>query len=414
MHMSMQIPFRLPGVHWTVSELTDYVRDLFENDRQMHDVAVIGELSNVSRPQSGHVYFSLKDKESTIQCVMWRSVASRLVYFPHDGDRVIVYGNVTIYPSGGRYQLYASTVESVGAGDLLLQAEILKDKLAADGLFDSDNKKILPALPVTIAIVTSPSGAAYHDMLNVINRRWPIAKVQLIPTSVQGTEAPAEIVDALNAADNVNADVILLGRGGGDLEDLAAFNSEDVVRAIFATETPIVTGIGHETDFTLADLASDLRAPTPSAAAEISTPDHNLLRQKIYSNMERISDAIAYKIQMRSLKLDEIDSMMQALSPTNAIQTARQKLNYLYSTCLSGIGNSIYRKRLTLEKFDHLLDSLGPNATLNRGYAIVTRAGTMQTISDSSAVSKGQVLDVLVEKGKFEVEVGRVISEEQS
>ncbi len=412
MHMSMQIPFRLPGVHWTVSELTDYVRDLFENDLQMHDVAVIGELSNVSRPQSGHVYFSLKDKESTIQCVMWRSVAARLVYFPHDGDRVIVYGHVTIYPSGGRYQLYASMVESVGVGDLLVQTEILKDKLASEGLFESDNKKTLPSLPATIAIVTSSSGAAYHDMLHVINRRWPIAKVQLIPTSVQGTEAPVEIVDALNAADNVNADIILLGRGGGDAEDLAAFNSEDVVRSISATKTPIVTGIGHETDYTLADLAADLRAPTPSAAAEIATPDHHLLRQKIHSDLEKISEAVVYKIQISSLRLDEINSMLQALSPVNAIQTARQKLNHLYSTCVSDIRNSIYRKRLTLEKFDHLLDSLGPNATLNRGYAIVTRAGTTQTISDSSVVSKGQLLDVLVEKGKFEVEVGRVISEE--
>ena len=249
-------------------------------------------------------------------------------------------------------------------------------------------------------------------MLNVINRRWPIAKVQLIPTSVQGTEAPVEIVDALNAADNVNADIILLGRGGGDAEDLAAFNSEDVVRSISATKTPIVTGIGHETDYTLADLAADLRAPTPSAAAEIATPDHHLLRQKIHSDLEKISEAVVYKIQISSLRLDEINSMLQALSPVNAIQTARQKLNHLYSTCVSDIRNSIYRKRLTLEKFDHLLDSLGPNATLNRGYAIVTRAGTTQTISDSSVVSKGQLLDVLVEKGKFEVEVGRVISEE--
>ena len=410
--MSMQMSFRVPGVHWTVSELTDYVRDLFENDHQMHDVAIIGELSNVSRPQSGHVYFSLKDKASTIQCVMWRSVASRLVYFPNDGDRVIVSGHVTIYPSGGRYQLYASTIESVGAGDLLLQTEMLKDKLASEGLFDPDNKTKLPALPITIAIVTSPSGAAYHDILHVINRRWPIAKTQLFPTSVQGSEAPVEIVGALNAADNVNADIILLGRGGGDMGDLAAFNSEDVVRSISAMTTPIVTGIGHETDFTLADFAADLRAPTPSAAAEMATPDHNLLREKIYTDLVRISEAVAYKIQISNLKFDEIDSMLQALSPTNAIQNARQKLNYLYNKCVSDIGNNIRTKRLTLEKFDHLLDSLGPDATLSRGYAIVTRAGTTETISDSNSVSKGQLLDVLVDKGKFEVEVGRVISQE--
>ncbi|MDP6584844.1 MAG: exodeoxyribonuclease VII large subunit, partial [Anaerolineales bacterium] len=246
----------------------------------------------------------------------------------------------------------------------------------------------------------------------VIKRRWPIAKIKLIPTSVQGSEAPMEIVDALNDADDVNADIILLGRGGGNVGDLAAFNSEDVVRSISAMTTPIVTGIGHETDFTLADFAADLRAPTPSAAAEMATPDHNLLREKIYTDLIRISEAVAYKIQISNLKLDEIDSMLQALSPTNAIQNARQKLNYLYNKCVSDIGNNIRTKRLTLEKFDHLLDSLGPDATLSRGYAIVTRVGTTETISDANSVSKGQLLDVLVDKGKFEVEVGRVISQE--
>ncbi len=404
--------FRFPGVHWTVSELTHYVRDLFENDHQMHDVAVMGELSNVSRPQSGHIYFSLKDEESTIQCVMWRSVASRVVYFPRDGDRVIAYGNVTIYPSGGRYQLYASAIESVGAGDALLQTEILKDKLAVEGLFNPDIKLKLPTLPVTIAIVTSPSGAAYHDMLHVITRRWPIAKVQLVPTSVQGSEAPAEIVDALSAADNINADVILLGRGGGSIEDLAAFNSEDVVRAVAATTTPLVSGIGHETDFTLADFAADLRAPTPSAAAEMATPDHNILREKIYGDLKRILEAVTYKIQMITLKLDEIDSVLRALSPTNTIQSARQRLDHLRSICVSGTTNNICAKRLTVEKFDHLLTSLGPDAILDRGYAIVTRAGTTEIISDPNVISKGQLLDVVVAKGKFEVEVGKIASQE--
>lgn len=404
--------FRFPGIHWTVSELTNYVRDLFENDHQMHDVAVIGELSNVSRPQSGHLYFSLKDEESTIQCVMWRNVASRLVYFPRDGDRVIAYGNVTIYPSGGRYQLYASAIESAGAGDLLLQTEILKDKLDAEGLFNPDTKVKLPTLPATIAIITSPSAAAYHDMLHVITRRWPIAKVQLVPTSVQGSEAPIEIVDALNAADDLNVDVILLGRGGGDVEDLAAFNSENVVRAIAATTTPLVSGIGHETDFTLADFAADVRAPTPSAAAEMATPDHKSLREKIYGDSERILEAVASKIQMSSMKLDEIDGVLRALSPTNAIQSARQRLDHLSSISVSGIRNNIRAKRLTLEKFDHLLFSLGPDATMDRGYAIVTRVGTTEIISDPNVISKGQLLDVLVAKGKFEVEVGKTPSQE--
>ena len=410
--MAMQMSFRFPGVHWTVSELTRYVQDLFENDHQMHDVAVIGELSNVSRPRSGHVYFSLKDEGSTIQCVMWRNVASRLVYFPRDGDRVIAYGNVTVYPTGGRYQLYASAIDSVGAGDLLLQTDILKEKLAAEGLFNPDTKVKLPTLPASIALITSPSAAAYHDMLHVINRRWPITKVQLVPTSVQGSEAPVKIVNALTIADDLNVDVILLGRGGGDVEDLAAFNSEDVVRAIAATITPLVSGIGHETDFTLSDFAADVRAPTPSAAAEMATPDQNSLREKIHGDSERILEIIATKIQMSSMKLDEIDGMLRSLSPTNTIQISRQRLDHIRSVYVSDIRNYIGSKRLHLDKLDHLLFSLGPNATLDRGYAIVTKVGTAEIISDSDVISKGQSLDVLVAKGKFEVEVGKIASQE--
>ena len=410
--MAMQMSFRFPGVHWTVSELTRYVQDLFENDHQMHDVAVIGELSNVSRPRSGHVYFSLKDEGSTIQCVMWRNVASRLVYFPRDGDRVIAYGNVTVYPTGGRYQLYASAIDSVGAGDLLLQTDILKEKLAAEGLFNPDTKVKLPTLPASIALITSPSAAAYHDMLHVINRRWPITKVQLVPTSVQGSEAPVEIVNALTIADDLNVDVILLGRGGGDVEDLAAFNSEDVVRAIAATTTPLVSGIGHETDFTLSDFAADVRAPTPSAAAEMATPDQNSLREKIHGDSERILEIIATKIQMSSMKLDEIDGMLRSLSPTNTIQISRQRLDHIRSVYVSDIRNYIGSKRLHLDKLDHLLFSLGPHATLDRGYAIVTKVGTAEIISDSDVISKGQSLDVLVAKGKFEVEVGKIASQE--
>jgi exodeoxyribonuclease VII large subunit len=410
--MAMQMSFRFPGVHWTVSELTRYVQDLFENDHQMHDVAIIGELSNVSRPRSGHVYFSLKDEGSTIQCVMWRNVASRLVYFPRDGDRVIAYGNVTVYPTGGRYQLYASAIDSAGAGDLLLQTDILKEKLAAEGLFNPDIKVKLPTLPASIALITSPSGAAYHDMLHVINRRWPITKVQLVPTSVQGSEAPVEIVNALTIADDLNVDVILLGRGGGDVEDLAAFNSEDVVRAIAATTTPLVSGIGHETDFTLSDFAADVRAPTPSAAAEMATPDQNSLREKIHGDSERILEIIATKIQMSSMKLDEIDGMLRSLSPTNTIQISRQRLDHIRSVYVSDIRNYIGSKRLHLDKLDHLLFSLGPHATLDRGYAIVTKVGTAEIISDSDVISKGQSLDVLVAKGKFEVEVGKIASQE--
>ena len=408
MNMQTQLSFRLPGVQWTVRELTRHVRNMFEGDLQMHDVAVIGELSNLSRPRSGHLYFSLKDADATLQCVMWRSEAARLALLPQDGDRVTVFGNVSVYAAGGLYQLYASALQSAGVGDLLAQLEELKRKLTAEGLFEAERKQPLPAHPERIALVTSPSGAARHDMRRVLARRWPLAQVELVGTSVQGSGAPEEIVAALQAAGRLQPDVILLGRGGGAAEDLWAFNSEAVVRAIAATAEPVVAGIGHETDFTLADLVADLRAPTPSAAAEMATPDQRELRQVLDRKSQRLADALALQIHSCHSALVEMDARFHGLSPRSQLQSARQRLHHLSRQALSDARNTLRLCRRDVQRIGQTLSTLGPKTTLARGYAIVTRAETAEIVRRAGSLSVGEALDVRVAEGRFEVKVAGI------
>ena len=400
-------------LHWTVSELTQYVRDLIDSDHYMQDVNVVGELSNVSRPKSGHIYFSLKDSKSVIQCVVWRSIAARSVYLPENGDKVILRGNVSLYQAGGRCQLYVNSIQTIGAGDALLQTEVLKEKLALEGLFDSDKKIQLPEFPLRILIVTSPDAAAYYDMLNVIERRWPIANTQLISTVVQGVEAPQEIVKALDVAKGIGADVILLGRGGGSPDDLIAFNAENVVRAVAEMTIPIVAGIGHETDLTLVDLAADVRAPTPSAAAELATPDYRVVYQQLNIQMERAKDAINSTVKNYSLKVDEMEAMLNAFSPVTIINHARHRLVHTYDLFVVRIRELIVEKRSSANRFVYTLIGLKPTETLNRGYSIVVDSNSDKIIIDGNEVEKGQLLDIVMSKGKIIVEVVDVFLEEE-
>ncbi len=408
LNMQTQLAIRLPGEQWSVTELTHYVRDMFESDRQLHDVAVAGELSNLSRPRSGHLYFSLKDADATLQCVMWRSEVARLGFLPEDGDRVVAYGQVSVYAVAGRYQLYATALRPAGVGELLVQLEELKRKLSAEGLFDAERKKPLPTLSARIALVTSPTGAARQDMRCVLARRWPLAQVELVGTAVQGSAAPDEIVAALQAADRSQPDVILLGRGGGAIEDLWAFNSEAVVRAIAATSAPVVTGIGHETDFTLADLAADMRAPTPSAAAEMATPDQRELRQVLDRKSQRLAETLALQIHSCRAALIEMDACFHGLSPRGQLQSARQHLHHLSRQALSGARNTLRLRRRDAQRIDQTLFALGPETTLARGYAIVTRAETAEIVRRAGALSVGEALDVRVAEGRFTAKVAGI------
>ncbi|MFW5714622.1 MAG: exodeoxyribonuclease VII large subunit, partial [Brevefilum sp.] len=250
-----------------VSQLTGYLRQLLESDEILQDLWVEGEISNFAQPSSGHLYFSLKDGESSIRCVMWRNSAARLNFAPRDGLAVQAHGSVNIYKVNGQVQLYVDTLQPAGEGALYQEFLRMKAKLEAEGLFDEARKRPIPEIPQVIGIITSPTGAALQDMLNTLRRRYPVAEVVLAPTAVQGIDAPPGIADALSRLNSeTHPDVILLGRGGGSIEDLWAFNEEQVVRAVVTSQTPVISGVGHETDFTLTDFAADLRAPTPTAA----------------------------------------------------------------------------------------------------------------------------------------------------
>jgi exodeoxyribonuclease VII large subunit len=263
-----------PGSAWSVSELTGYIKELFEIDFRLQDIEVEGEISNFVRARSGHLYFTLKDEQAQLKCVMWRTHARRLHFLPQDGDALLVHGRISVYETGGVYQLYADFLEPSGRGDLAIAFERLKEQLAQEGLFDAEKKQSIPPLPNKIGIVTSADAAALRDILNVLNRRCPLVSVLIAPTLVQGDQAPPNIVRALRWLDGRDdVDMIIIARGGGSMEDLWAFNDEQVARAIFAARHPVISGVGHETDFTITDFVADLRAPTPSAAAEMAVPD---------------------------------------------------------------------------------------------------------------------------------------------
>lgn len=393
------------GEQWSVAELTHYLRQLFDMDRQLHDVAVAGELSNISRPRSGHMYFSLKDGQATLKCVMWSSEVARLVALPQDGDRVVAYGNVSVYEAAGYYQLYVTTLQPAGLGELLVQWDKLKQALDSEGLFDKERKQSLPAYPERIVLVTSPTGAACHDMRRVLARRWPLAQVELVETSVQGRDAPEAIEAALQAADHLRPDVILLGRGGGSVEDLLAFNSEIVVRAIAATGAPLVTGIGHETDCTLADEAADLRAPTPSAAAEMATPDQRALRQELDRQSQRLGEGLTLQIQCCRAALIGLDGRLRGLSPCVQLQSVRQHLYYLNRQMITAVHNVLLLHHQDVLRLSQALSSLGPETTLARGYAIVTRAETSEIVHSTSTLLVGDSLDVRLAAGTLKAKV---------
>jgi exodeoxyribonuclease VII large subunit len=266
-------PSLFASVQWTVSTLTKYIRDLLEADMTLQDVWVRGEISNLSRPASGHIYFTLKDAGASLRCVMWRTEASRLKLALQEGSAIELHGKIGVYEVGGQYQFYVDQIRPVGEGVLYQEFLRLKAMLEAEGLFDSERKRPIPAFPNRIGIVTSPTGAALRDMLTALRRRLPLVEVILAPSPVQGEDAPPKLVEAIHSLNRLQPlpDVILLARGGGSIEDLWAFNDERVVRAVVSSEAPIICGVGHETDFTLCDFAADLRAPTPTAAAELAT-----------------------------------------------------------------------------------------------------------------------------------------------
>ncbi len=374
----------------------------------MQDVWVQGEVSKPVRASSGHLYFTLKDDRSELSCAMWKAQADRLAFNPQHGDLVLAHGTVTVYEGRGRYQLYCDALQPAGAGDLNRQFELLKARLDAEGLFDVERKRPIPAFPHQIGVVTSPTTAAFQDIQNVLRRRYPVAEVILSPTLVQGKEAPAQIVAALaRLNEHTEVDVIVLARGGGSLEDLWCFNDEAVVRAVVASRIPVVTGVGHEIDFTLVDFAADRRAPTPSAAAELVTPDGPALRQAVRLNVARLDDAIQAGVNTRRDSIDEARRWMTRLSPLNRIQTARQRVDDLTGRANTHLLHALARRRDRLAGQRRALEAAHPHALLRRGYAIVTRAEDGQRIASARDVSEGGRIVVTLHDGRLTAAIER-------
>jgi len=399
-----QLPLFQPPT-WSVTDLTRYLRQKIEEDDVLQDLWVMGEVSNFSRPSSGHLYFTLKDASAALRCVMWRPNALRQSYVPRDGDAVEVHGSLSVYETGGVYQLYADTIRPIGEGLLFQEFLRLKARLEAEGLFDPLRKRSIPRWPRVIGIVTSPTGAALRDVLDTLRRRFPLVKVILAPTAVQGAEAPTGIIAALQALNQaIQPDTILLARGGGSIEDLWAFNDEGVARAIAASQAPVISGVGHETDFTIADFVADLRAPTPTAAAELATPNQDDLRIACSDLAERINRTILAVLSETRWQVTNLGNRLQLFSPRSRLRSDLQRLDELSRRVVMAQVNLLRFQRLQLQNSERRLAVLSPISVLNRGYAMVLQPdGTL--VHSVAQVNTGDPLDVRVSDGMFGAQV---------
>lgn len=388
----------------TVSQLNTYLRDLLDADDLLRDVWVEGEISSFSRHFSGHCYFTLKEGDAQIGAVMWKSTASRLATLPVNGEAVLAHGRVAFYEVRGQVQLYVDLLRPAGIGLLQAQFERLKERLAAEGLFEPSRKRPLPLLPHRIGIVTSPTGAALQDMLNVLRRRYPLAEVIFAPCRVQGAGAADTIIDALYALYETNVDVIIVARGGGAAEDLWTFNDEQVARAVFASPVPVVSGVGHETDTTIIDFVADVRAPTPSAAAELVSPDIEELNDDIAQMHGRLSAAMTQRLANARETIARLKLRLDMRSPESRIRRDRQHIDEFIRRATTTVERRITLSRARLDGVRGRLEALSPLATLERGYAVVQSSqGTL--ITDASQVAPDDRIEIVVRRGRFRAHV---------
>lgn len=355
----------------TVSELNNLIKTLIDCEPLLNNVCIRGELSNYKIYPSGHHYFTLKDSESSLRCVMFKSSASKLRFRPESGMGVTAFGRVSVFPRDGVYQLYCTDLIPEGVGDLQVAYEQLKAKLAAEGLFDPKHKKKLPPFPKRIAIITSSAGAAVHDMIRILGQRWPMTKVVLLPVRVQGVEAPPEIVGAIRYANRHKvADLIITGRGGGSIEDLWAFNDERVARAIYESELPVISAVGHEPDVTIADYVADVRASTPSNAAELAVPNLRDIRELLDNLSIRRTQAMHKKISTLESRLDELKKRKVLQTPMAYVDSKRAELDYMKDKFIAAADRSNSAKRREFVRLAASLDAMSPLKVLGRGYAI--------------------------------------------
>ncbi len=361
----------------SISQLNRYVKSLLEQDRNIASVYIGGEISNFTNHyKSGHLYMSLKDENALVRAVMFRGAASKLTFTPENGMKVIVKARVSLYEKDGSYQLYIDAMQPDGVGALQIAYEQLKKKLEAEGLFDDARKRPLARYPRTVGVITSPTGAAVRDILNVLGRRYPLAKVLFAPVLVQGDGAPPQIVDALarvNAIEDV--DVIIVGRGGGSLEELWAFNDERVARAVYASRVPVISAVGHETDFTICDFVADLRAPTPSAAAELAVPDTQGLLRSLQADAVRREQLLQSALQRETHRLKMLGEKRCLCSPLFYVEERQMRLDMLTQALANATGNAVHREAQRLAADAAKLDALSPLKVLGRGYAIPYKNG---------------------------------------
>ena len=395
----------MPEQILTVLQLNEYLKSKLDADPMLSSVAVKGELSNYKIYPSGHHYFTLKDAESSLRCVMFRGNAMRLRFRPDNGMQVIVVGKISVYPRDGGYQLYCSNIVPDGAGDLHTAFEQLKAKLAAQGLFDPQHKKPIPKYPGTIGIVTSSAGAAVHDILRILRKRFPMVKVRLLPARVQGAEAPGEIAAAIAYANRYQlADVLIVGRGGGSIEDLWAFNDELVAHAIYRSQIPVISAVGHEPDVTLSDFVADLRAATPSHAAELAVPDSDALRQTLDAITDSMTSALQRQLHNAGRHLQMLADSPVLRSPERYILQRKKDLEVLQNRLVHSQTQNLTRQNQRYIALSAKLDAMSPLKVLTRGYS-VTHTDNGTVVRSVSQVNRGDTIDIWVSDGTISAQV---------
>ena len=390
---------------YTVSQVNQYIKTLLDRDRELTALYVRGEISNYKAYPSGHHYFSLKDGEGAIRCVMFKREAMSLRFRPENGMKVMAFGRVAVFPRDGQYQLYCSALTPEGVGDLHLAFEQLKQKLYAEGLFDPAHKKPIPKFPKRIALITSSAGAAVRDMLRILGARWPMAEVFLLPVRVQGAEAPGEICAAIAWANQHQvADLIITGRGGGSIEDLWAFNDENVARTIYHSAIPVISAVGHEPDVTISDFVADLRAATPSNAAELAVPDQNEVAVWLRQMEGRLAQAMGRKLESARKDLDRAARCRALQDPMNYVDDKRMVLDYQREKLAAGLNRALNRERQRFGALASKLDALSPLKVLGRGYAI-PRKEDGAVVRSTADVAPGDALKLRVADGEINCQV---------
>lgn len=395
---------------FTVGELTKHIKDLLRSDEKLNNIFVKGEISNLTKPSSGHTYFTLKDEESQIKCSLFKRLSENLKFELEHGLKIIVIGKIDVYEPYGYYNIVVEDVQPDGLGALNLAFMQLKNKLEKEGLFSKEHKKSLPKFPKTIAIITSPTGAVIQDIKNVLRRRYPLVKVLIIPTPVQGKEATPNIVNSIKIANKTpNIDLIILARGGGSLEDLWCFNEESVARAIFDSKIPIISAIGHETDFTIADFVADKRAETPSVAAEISVPDIKEIIFNLSYLLKKSSRLIRIILEKNKIPLKQALNRPVFRRPYDKINSYSIKVDDLNSSLSKNFKRYTENRKKVLEKVHDKLDILNPKSVLKRGYSIVVKDN--KTVKDSVNLKVEEDISIILFKGKIDAKIKRVVED---